>query len=391
MNAPDPSSPIRGITWSHARGRRPMEELARLANQPGALHVSGPGITWASQSLADFESRPIAELTNSFDLVILDHPSLGPARHDKVLMPMEDILAQDLVTRVAVSMIGAAASSYVMDGRHWALPVDAAAQVSAKRADCRDRLDFSTWESVLACDALIAIPTAGPHTLLALLGICAAFDANFVSSREHLAPDEILRPALSILRQLIYRTPEEYLELDPTQILDRISGEFVGPTVVGCPLTFSYVTYSLPGVTHRIAFVDAPAVSPGGQPGSVLGGTGIAVTARAAGRPHIADYVMQTVDPFAQRDVIPRVGGQPSAVAAWEDDHLNSLSLNFYRRTRRTQEAAWQRPRHAGWPTFQYRGSHQLYADIRTATPDREVLANLEALYTRSFDDREPD
>ena len=62
---------LRGMTWDHPRGYRPLEAFA--------AHCPAAGVSWDRQSLAAFEAQPIAELARSYDLMVIDHPGLGAA------------------------------------------------------------------------------------------------------------------------------------------------------------------------------------------------------------------------------------------------------------------------------------------------------------------------
>ena len=92
---------------------------------------------WDVHPLEGFESTPIDELAARYDLVVLDHPHLGdaiaaglPAPTGTNSSPRHELGAGGLPTAV-----GASARSYQLGGSTWALPLDAATQVSARRAD----------------------------------------------------------------------------------------------------------------------------------------------------------------------------------------------------------------------------------------------------------------
>ena len=71
--------------------------------------------------------------------------------------------------------VGASYDSYVLDGRPWALPLDAAAQVAVARPDLMDARPAS-WAQ--ACQAArqhrTALCLGGPHALLMFSAICVA-------------------------------------------------------------------------------------------------------------------------------------------------------------------------------------------------------------------------
>jgi multiple sugar transport system substrate-binding protein len=108
----------RGLTWDHPRGRDALIAAAR---------GSGLDLTWDVHPLSGFESTPIEQLAERYDVIVLDHPQLGDAiRHD-CLQPLDEVVDADFV--------GPSVASYRMNGRLWAWPLDAATQVAATRVD----------------------------------------------------------------------------------------------------------------------------------------------------------------------------------------------------------------------------------------------------------------
>ncbi len=370
---------LRGLTWSHPRGRDPMHALTAAAAVDGPLAVRGSRVAWDDQPLSRFESRPLEQIAATYDLIVLDHPGLGDAVAHGALAPLDAALGADELARLDANTVGAALASYRYRDRQWALPIDAATQVCATRADA-DFAAPATWSDALALAAerTLAIPTAAPHTLLTFLGICAAHDPAFVPDERRLAPRAVGEPALALLRALVDATPPAHRDCDPIELLDRMAAA----QPLDCiPLVYGYVTYSAAGAGQRVRFGDAPALEPGGVPGSVLGGTGLALARRRAGDADALAHLRQAVHPLAQRTTIPQAGGQPAALAAWEDADVNARALDFYAGTRRSQETAWQRPRHPGWIAFQTEGSQLLLDGVLAARPTGELLDALDARY----------
>lgn len=373
---------LRGMTWSHPRGRDPLLALAREAEGDGPLAVPGSRVAWDAQPLGGFESHPIADLAGRYDLIVLDHPGLGDALAADALAPLDELLGTDELARLEDGSVGASLASYRCRGHQWALPIDAATQVCATRADA-PFAPPATWDEALALAAGdgLAIPTAAPHALLTFLGLCAAHDPDFAPDARRLAPRDVAEAALELLRALHDATPVAQRDRDPIELLDRMADADDTSAPLCVPLVYGYVTYSAPEVARRVRFGDAPSLAPGGVPGSVLGGTGLAIARRSAGDADALAHLRQAVHPLAQTTAIPQANGQPAAVAAWEDPAVNARSLDFYAGTRRTQETAWRRPRHAGWIAFQTSGSHLLLDGLRSKRAARELLDELDDDY----------
>ena len=64
---------LQGITWDHPRGYRGLE----AATAAYAAVVPEVRVTWDRHSLHHFESHPIEDLAAKYDLIVLDHPSMG--------------------------------------------------------------------------------------------------------------------------------------------------------------------------------------------------------------------------------------------------------------------------------------------------------------------------
>jgi multiple sugar transport system substrate-binding protein len=98
--------------------------------------------------------------------------------------------------------------------------------------------------------------------------------------------------------------------------------------------------------------VDIPAAERGVS-GSLLGGAGIAVSARTSNRAAAIDHAFWLASAPVQAGVYFDGGGQPGNAVAWDDDRTNQLTLDFFRGTRATLEGAYLRPRSSGYVALQ--------------------------------------
>ncbi|MEU9593138.1 extracellular solute-binding protein [Streptomyces sp. NPDC048193] len=352
-----------GLTWDHPRGH---DALAAAA---------GDLVHWDVQPLEGFESRPVDELCARYDLVVLDHPHLGEAVRARCLLPLDDLFTPGELARWDAASIGPTMRSYAMDGRQWALPLDAATQVAATRTDLVGEAP-ATWDEVLrlARRAPVALSLAGPHAFLTFASVAVAMGEEPAAD-----PDELISPGtgaavLDLMAAVDALAPPETRALNPIGLLELMSST---DRLAHCPLVYGYVTYA-----DRTAFTDAPTVAPGGRPGSTLGGTGLALSARCTPSDALLDHVRWLMSPAAQRDFLPRHHGQPSARAAWTDPAI--VGADFYRRTTRTCEQAWVRPRHAGYIGFQTAASGAVRAALAGEAGHRDVLDRLRTLYRAS-------
>jgi len=122
---------LRGITWDHARGFAPMAATA------ARWHERHPEVevVWEKRSLQAFADESIASLAQRFDLLAVDHPSMGEAAAHRLFVPLEQHLPAEFLRDQAANSVGASYASYAINGSQWALPIDAAAPIAGWRED----------------------------------------------------------------------------------------------------------------------------------------------------------------------------------------------------------------------------------------------------------------
>ena len=364
---------VRGLTWDHPRGHDALAAAARLATELD--------IRWDTQSLEGFESAPIAELARTYDLIVLDHPHLGEAVAADCLVPVSDLLGADAVAEIAARTAGRSAASYVYAGAAYALPLDAATQVQVQQpALIGDRPAPATWPEVLelAAGHPIALSLAGPHALLTFFSICAGLgERPLAATAEAPVPEQRGLAALAFMQQLAERSVASLHDANPIRLLEAMARE---RAAAYCPLVYGYVNYATAGDGREaLRFADAPSL------GSVLGGTGIALTRRCPLAPALAEHLAWLLDPGVQTTFVGGHEGQPSARRAWTDPALDARSGGFYSGTLGTIEAAWVRPRFPGYIEFQSRGSELIRDGLAARTPAGQLLARLGALWRASL------
>ena len=369
------SMTCRGLTWDHPRGYRALEAAAERLGHGLLL--------WDRQKLEGFESRPIQELAADYDLLVIDHPHIGEAVAQGCLTPLEEVFAAGDIADWQARTIGQAAASYRWSGQHWALPLDVAAQVMASRPDLRDAPSPATWDEVaqLAERRPVALAVAGPHAWITMLAVCAALGDT--PGGEDLLSAATWAEAWRIVAHLHARVPAGTDELNPIGLLEAMAG---GDAIALVPLVYGYVNYSVAAPGRRaIEFDEAPRARPDGRRGSVLGGTGIAITRRARLSAELIAHLVWLMSDEAQTGFIPDHAGQPSALAAWLDAGVNARWAGFYRRTAETVAGSIVRPRHAGYAGFQDQASALVRDGLGAATAAGAVLSRLRDAWRGSF------
>jgi len=83
----------------------------------------------------------------------------------------------------------------------------------------------------------------------------------------------------------------------------------------------------------------------------------------------------------AQRNFIPRHGGQPSHRLAWSDADVNQDSGQFYASTFATTEGAFVRPRFDGYIAFQSKAAEVLRAALSERTAHARAIGDIRQLW----------
>jgi multiple sugar transport system substrate-binding protein len=367
-----------GLTWDHPRGYNALAAAARLPE----LGESGLAIDWDKQPLEGFESHPIADLCDRYDLVVLDHPHVGEALDGDCLQPLESLFDKATIERLQAESIGPSLSSYRFAGHHWALPLDAATQVMAMRADLLAGPVPVLWDEVRMLSketGKVALSLAGPHAALSFLSIAAAFgEPPAEHDPDLLVSEQVGAEVYDLMNELAARSPHVVGDLNPIGILGHMATH---DDVALVPLIYGYVNYAAPESGRPVAFHNAPRLQAGGRPGSTLGGTGIGISRRCQVTPALKHHLLWLMSAEAQIGFIPCHDGQPSRREAWHDPGVNARWGGFYSNTAETLEQAYVRPRHNGYIAFQTKASALLRESFANNAPAREVINRLQALY----------
>lgn len=338
---------LRGATWDHPRG---VGGLSAAARELAVLHPD-VRVEWTARTLQQFADQPLEELVEDHDLVVVDHPHVPAAARAGLLLPLDGTGHDDEIAVLASQSVGASHTSYVHDGRQWALALDAATQVSVHRPDLlpdppRD------WGAVLelARAGRVLWPAKPVDAVSSLLTLAAGAGRPVGTGPGRFLDEEVGRDVLRRLADLAALVPSWCLAANPIEVADRLS---TGDEFWCCPLLYGYANYSREGFRpHRLAYRDAPA-GPRGVDGANLGGAGIAVSARTRHPVEAVVHAFALASADVQRGSYFDGGGQPANAVAWDDDRLDAATLGFFRGTRATLEGSSVRPRTTGWIAVQ--------------------------------------
>lgn len=347
---------LRGMAWDHPRATNPLNAISSEWSK-----TSGVAVVWDARPLKAFEDQPLEELAEAYDLVLIDHPFVGFVASSGLIAPVDDWVDPAYLNNQATHSVGPSYASYTWQGKQWALVIDAACQVSAVRDDWWTAARLgplpTTWVEVAdlagrcrGASHRVAIALNPNHVYCAFLsiGVCTAGD-EFWRAGAQVDP-AAGRHALEFLREFASQVHPTSQHDDPIAISDRMSST---DEIIYVPLMFGYSNYARAGFgLHPLRFANAPRGS-SGRHGSVLGGVGLALSARSSRRSEAAALARRIAAPEVQCGIYASAGGQPGHALAWDSPAVNAQTGGFFRSTRLTMEHAFLRPRVSGHRRFQ--------------------------------------
>ena len=370
-----PEIVLHGMTWAHARGFDPMVATAACY---GEAHP-GVKIIWEKRSLQAFADRPIEDMAAEYDLMVIDHPHVGQVADTGELLALDGLGRNNELAVLAAQSVGVSHRSYEFHGHQWALAIDAATPVAAFRPDLLEEAPRQ-WGGVLelARKGQVAFALIPINAFMTFMGMARNLGYALAESPDTFIAPEAGRQVLELMREITALMDPRCLHLDPIGIFDWMSNTADAPAY--SPFGYGYTNYSREGFCrYPLVFADAPGINSDRPDGTVIGGTGIAVSAACKHRDEAVDYAFWIAGAACQAGLFFGTGGQPANAIAWDDDRCNAACRDFFRRTRRTHETAWLRPRYHGYMGFQERGGAIVHACL---SGDLAVGATLEYLET---------
>ncbi|WP_210506973.1 extracellular solute-binding protein [Naasia sp. SYSU D00057] len=363
---------LKGITWEHARGYGSVVAAAE------AYRAVEPDVEvrWEYRSLQSFADQALERLVEDYDLLVIDHPHIPLAAEHGLLAPLDGAGHDDELAVLAGQSVGRSHESYRHQDRQWGLATDAAAQVAAYRPDLLPEPPRD-WAGVLelAAEGRVLWPYKPVDAFSSLVTVASGNGEEPMRTPGVFLSPDALGEAMELLRKLARLVPEENAGWNPIQAADALSS---GDRYAYVPLAFGYTNYSRAGFRrHRIRYTDIPA-SRNGVSGSLLGGAGIAVSARTRHPEQAIAHAFWLDSAEVQEGVYYDGGGQPGNAVAWESDRTNADSLDFFRGTRATLEGAYLRPRFVHYIELQNSLSGLVTDALLGRIPDDELRVRLD-------------
>ena len=375
---------LRGITWNHSRALPPLVATAQRFEE----QHPGVRIQWEKRSLHEFGHADLATLVRNFDLLVIDHPMVGEAEATGVLADLLPLLSSNDIEDLRSDSLGSCFSSYMYHERLYALPIDAAAPAASLRPDLLDQFHLKApqnWSELmdLARSGFVRMPGFPADLFLNFMGLCVSRGSPVAASSEQCVDHEIGVRCLADLGELAARMPDEIYDMNPIALYERMTD---GDRIAYCPFAYTYSNYSRNGFGAKHVRFSNPVALDGSIPmRTVLGGTGIAISAGCKDIPLALEYSLFVAGRTCQRTLYGMCSGQPARRSAWRDTLLNQITDDFFLRTAASIETAYVRPRYCGYIGFQERAGVPIVEYCKRHIKAQQVLDRIDTLYRTSL------
>jgi multiple sugar transport system substrate-binding protein len=373
---------LKGITWGHSRGITPLLAFSQRFSE---LHP-GVEVSWQKRTLQEFADFPIEKLTETYDLLIIDHPWVGCAAATRCVLPLEQHLSQAYLNEQADAQVGRSHSSYEYAGSQWALAIDAATPVASYRQDLLEQAGRQvpqTWEELLqlAREGKVAVPAIPIDTLMNFYMFCITCGQEPFQQSHEVIDRETGLAALDQMQQLYSLLDRSMFTRNPIAVAELMTQT---DQYWYCPFAYGYSNYARKGYAPRqLTYTNLVACN--GTPlRSTLGGTGLAVSAFSRNRELAVAFAQQIVSPEIQSTLYVENGGQPGHRSAWLSETANYLTNGYFTDTLSTLDDSYIRPRYNGYLHFQdHAGDPVQQYLLHGGNPD-QVLEKINEIYRQS-------
>ncbi|MDC3079135.1 ABC transporter substrate-binding protein [Flavobacteriaceae bacterium] len=373
---------LKGIAWDHPRGYEPLI----AASKEYEYHHPYLTIKWDVRSLREFGDMPIEHLIERYDLITIDHPYMGQADKNGLLLRLEAHLSEDEICNLEAQTLGGCFEAYSYNQHLYALPIDAAALVTAYRKDKmketglslpKDREELKYFYCKIPTGYSVAWALSPTDIWCTFLSLCAQnAGSGFIKNRQI-----DVKVGGSVLDELKYHVEFSHpnsLYWNPIQILDRMGTD---EDIIYSPYLFGYTNYSRSGYTKNLLHFTNSPIGAQENISTILGGVGLAVSLRCKNPVDAASFVKYIASAEIQKGIFTRSGGQPANKLAWQSMENNQLCNNFFCDTISTIEKAYIRPQHPRWNEFQEQGADLIHDGLLKDMSSKVVMSTLNELY----------
>ncbi|WP_290790104.1 ABC transporter substrate-binding protein [Flavihumibacter sp. UBA7668] len=375
------STQLKGITWDHPRGYQPLEAISDQYQK-----LTGIKVTWSRRSLKEFGDTPVEELAARFDLIVLDHPYMGQAHSNKLLVNLTDHLEPSFLQEQERLSVGPSFASYRYNGNLYALPVDAAAMVAAYNKGAFENATFGfptklenlqEFSERLPVGKKIAIALCPTDCWCVFLTLCAQDSNGEVFSSKGVRTEPATKALLMLKEWQSFLHPAS-CEMNAIQLLDHMS---TTEEIVYTPFVFGYTNYARTGFRKLLLHFDNVPKLQGSRYSSVLGGAGIAVSGQSTRTTEAIAFLKYLLNPPVYKSHYVKNGGQSAHVTDWVNESANFLCHGFFINTIKTLQQAYLRPRVPGFNVFQEKAADIVFEHITSSRSIASTIESINKLY----------
>jgi len=374
---------LRGMTWDHSRGYDPMIATSKIFTEKYDNKVR---IEWDKRSLQAFADRPIEQMVEEYDLMVIDYPHVGEVSAKGLLQNFDTKKYNNELKLLKKQSVGLSHQSYNIDGHQWALAIDAATQVSCYRSDLITSLP-KNWDDLfqLSQNKRVIWPLKPVHAISSFYSIYNNITEEFEPDNKNFVHKDFGIKALQMMKQVSQYLPSECFSMDPIRTAEILSED---NDFYFSPYTYGFSNYSR--IDYRknlLTYGNVIDLSGKGPHGTHLGGTGIAISNKSKNKDLALEYSYWIAGSECQQTIFYSSGGQPGNSDAWENDTINLETNNFFKNTRSTLDQAWVRPRHNGYMNFQDESGNIINEYLQSNVNEVDVIDKLKLMYAESFDE----
>ncbi|MFT4095090.1 MAG: extracellular solute-binding protein [Niabella sp.] len=342
---------LKGITWDHSRGITPLQAAAQRFSE---IHP-GVRVQWDKRSLQQFADYPIEKLTESYDLLIIDHPWVGAAAATHCVLPLDDYLSAAYLKDQLLNSVGESHSCYHYAGHQWALAIDAAAPAASYRDDLLKANQVAvpkSWEDVLelAKAGRVAVPAIPIDLLMNFYTFCIAHGEAPFSSNEAVVSAATGVAALETMWKLYSSIDRQLFEKNPIAVAELMANT---DAYWYCPFAYCYSNYSRSGYAANILIYNDVVDFSGVKLKTTIGGTGLSVSAFSKNKDYALKFAEMVCSPGCQVNGYTFNEGQPGYLKAWTSPLNNQLTHSFFNNLLPVMQRGYLRPRYHGYLHFQ--------------------------------------
>tara|TARA_B100001057_G_scaffold219850_1_gene220229 strand:+ start:388 stop:1521 length:1134 start_codon:yes stop_codon:yes gene_type:complete len=372
---------LKGMTWNHSRGFDPMLVTSKKFQE---IHNNAVTIQWDKRSLQAFADRPIEDMTNDYDMIVIDYPHVGEVASKGLLQNLDLPKYKSHIEELKKQSVGKSHESYFINNKQWALAIDAASQTACYRQDLIPSYP-SNWNALLdlAKNNKVLWPLKPVHALSSFYSIYNNITMELITDKKKFIDKNFGVETLSMMKVVSKELITDCLTMDPIQTAELMTetNDFYY-----CPYIYGFSNYSRKNYRKYILkYIDVINLSGKGPAGTNLGGTGIAISNVSKNKDLAIEYAFWIAGAECQKSLFYESGGQPGNSVAWEDNKINRETSNFFRGTRKTLDLAWIRPRHNGYMKFQDESGNLINEYLQSAIKAESICEKLIDMFNKSI------